>query len=187
MTEGSSLTSDSPSIQVTSDALQKLAAGIADTNKANQQLSVKLEGEVLRNFASEGSEFGAPWQPLALSTILERLKGSRKSKSAKAKAKEIFKAGGTSKQAFAASGAGLIKILQDTGGLRQSFAGFFTATEAGVGAQSNAAHADLSKVHEFGTEHIPARPMLPPPQLALDWAIEVYENHIAQARQRANL
>lgn len=183
------MTSDSPSIQVTSDALQKLAAGIADTGKANQQLSVKLEGEVLANFASEGNEFGAPWQPLKLSTILERLRGSPKSKAAKSKAKAIFKAGGTSRQAFAGSGAGLIKILQDTGALRQSFAGFFTATEAGVGAQSNAAHADLSKVHEFGdsSRNIPARPMLPPPQLALDWAIEVYQNHIAQARQKANL
>lgn len=180
-------TSDNPSIEVTSQALQKLAAGIADTNKANQQLSVKLEGEVLSNFASEGGEFGTPWQPLALSTILERLRGSPKSNGAKAKAKEIFKSVGTSRQAFAASGAGLMKILQDTGALRQSFAGFFDATQAGVGAQSNAAHADLSKVHEFGTEHIPARPMLPPPNLALDWAIEVYENHISQARQSANL
>lgn len=182
-------TSDNPSIEVTSAALQKLAAGIADTNKANQQLSVKLEGEVLANFASEGSEFGAAWVPLKLSTILARLRGSPKSKGAKAKAKEVFKSGGTSKQAFAASGAGLIQILQDTGALRQSFAGFFDATQAGVGAQSNAAHADLSKVHEFGdpSRNIPARPMLPPPQLALDWAIEVYENHISQARQSANL
>jgi phage gpG-like protein len=179
----------SDSIEVTSAALQKLAAGIADTNKANQQLSVKLEGEVLANFASEGSEFGNPWQPLALSTILERLRRSPKSKGAIAKAKGIFKAGGTSKQAYSASGAGLIKILQDTGGLRQSFAGFFDATQAGVGAQSNAAHADLSIVHEHGdpSRNLPARPMLPPPGLALDWAVAVYENHIAQARLAANL
>jgi phage gpG-like protein len=183
------LAADNPSIEVTSRALQKLAAGIADTGKANQQLSVKLEGEVLANFASEGGEFDNPWVPLKLSTILARLRKSPKSKGAKEKAKGIFKAGGTSKQAFAASGAGLIKILQDSGALRQSFAGFFTPTEAGVGARSNAAHADLSQVHEFGdpSRNIPARPMLPPPAMALEWAIEVYENHIAQARQSANL
>jgi phage gpG-like protein len=183
------MTSDNKSIEVTSAALNKLAAAIADRNQANQQLSVKLEGEVLQNFGSEGGEFGNPWVPLKLSTILARLRGSPKSNGAKAKAKGIFKAGGTSKQAFAASGAGLIKILQDTGALRQSFAGFFTPDEAGVGARSNAAHADLSIVHEFGdpSRNIPARPMLPPPDLALEWAIEVYQNHIAQARQSANL
>lgn len=183
------MASENKSIEVTSAALQKLAAGIADTNKANQQLSVKLEGEVLANFASEGGEFQNPWVPLKLSTILARLRLSPKSKGAKAKAKAVFKSGGTSKQAFAASGAGLIKILQSTGALRQSFAGFYTATEAGVGARSNAAHADLSQVHEFGdpSRNIPARPMLPPPGMALEWAVEVYENHIAQARQRANL
>lgn len=183
------MAADNKSIEVTSAALNKLAAAIADRNQANQQLSVKLEGEVLRNFASEGIEFGNPWVPLKLSTILARLRGSPKSKGAKAKAKAVFKAGGTSKQAFAASGAGLIKILQNTGALRQSFAGFFAEDEAGVGARSNAAHADLSIVHEFGdsSRNIPARPMLPPPALALGWAIEVYQNHIAQARQSANL
>lgn len=170
-------------------ALGVLASQLADRRQVNQQLSVKLEGEVLQNFTSEGAEFGNPWVPLKLSTILERLRGSPKSKGAKAKAKAVFKAGGTSRQAYAASGAGIIKILQDTGALKSSFAGFFDNDQAGVGARSNAAHADLALVHQFGdpSRNIPARPMLPPPALALDWAIEVYENHIAQAKSKANL
>src|SRR5882672_9883414 len=162
MTGGSSMTD---SVEVTSRALQTLASQIGDLRRANQQLSVQLEGEVLKNFASEGAEFGNPWQPLKLSTILARLRQSPKSKGAKEKAKGLFKAGQSSKQVYAASGAGLMKILQDTGALRQSFAGFFDDTEAGVGAQSNAAHADLAVVHEHGnaSRNLPARPMLPPP------------------------
>lgn len=181
--------SSNNSVEVTSEALQKLAAGIADRKKANQQLSVKLEGEVLSNFRTEGAEFGAPWVPLKLSTILARLRLSPKSKTKKAAAAALFKKGGTPKAVFAASGAGLLQILQDTGHLRQSFAGFFDADEAGVGARSNAAHADLSIVHEYGdpSRNIPARPMLPPPEKALEWAIAVYQNHIASARSAANL
>lgn len=177
------------SVEVTSKALQLLARQIGNLTPANRQLSVQLEGEVLRNFASEGAEFNAPWAPLKLSTILARLRKSPKSKGKKAKAKELFKAGGTSKAVYAASGAGLFKILQSSGALRQSFAGFFDETEAGVGAQSNAAHADLAIVHEHGdpSRNLPARPMLPPADLALSWAIAVYQSHIDLARQAAQL
>lgn len=177
------------SVEVTSKALNKLAAGIADRSRANQQLSVKLEGEVLANFANEGQEFNTPWAPLKLSTILRRLSKSPKSKAKKAKAAALFKQGQSSRAVYAASGAGLLRILQDTGALRQSFAGFYDNDEAGVGARSNAAHADLSIVHQEGnpSRNLPARNMLPPPAMALEWAIAVYQNHIAQARVSANL
>jgi phage gpG-like protein len=177
------------SIQVTSKALQTLAQAIADRRQANQQLSVKLEGEVLRNFESEGHEFNTPWAPLALSTIRARLRKGSGSKGRRQKAIAGFKAGKTSKQVFQASGAGLLKILQDTGALRQSFAGFYDSDQAGVGSQSNAAHADLSLVHQEGSpsRHIPARNMLPPADMALDWALVVYQNHIDQARAVAGL
>lgn len=178
------------SIEVTSVALQTLAGQIGNLLPANRQLSVQLEGEVLRNFASEGAEFGAPWEPLKLSTILARLRKSRGAKAKIAKAKGLYKAGATnSKAIYAASGAGLIKILQDTGALRQAYAGFYDDTEAGVGAVSSAAHADLAIVHQFGdpAHNIPARPMLPPQDLALEWAMVVYQNHVDQARARAQL
>lgn len=177
------------SVEVTSQALQTLASQIGNLRPANQQLSVKLEGEVLRQFESEGAEFGATWAPLKLSTILHRLGKSPKSASKLAKARKSLAAGVSSRKTFEATGAGLFKILQDSGALRQSFAGFFDDTEAGVGARSNTAHADLAVVHQEGDpgRNLPARPMLPPPELALDWALQVYQNHVDQARARAQL
>lgn len=178
------------SIQATSDALKKLASQLKDRRKANQALSVQLEGWVLRNFNSEGSlRQSEGWVQLSAATLLARLRKGRGSKSKKAAAKGLIKQGLSSAAVYAQSGAGLVKILQDTGALRQSFAGFYDADVAGVGAQSNATHGDLSIIHEYGdpSRNIPARPMLPTPDQALEMAMAVYERFVSESRQAANL
>lgn len=178
------------STQVVSQALNKLAAGIHDRSLANRQLSNQLEGWVLRNFAQQGAlRLPGGWEPLKLSTLLARLRKGKGSAGKKAAAARSFKQGKSVAETYAATGAGLVKILQDTGALRQAFAGFYDAQEAGVGAVSHSAHADLAIVHEYGnpSRNLPARPMLPTPAQALEMAFLVYQNHVDQARKRANL
>lgn len=175
-------------IAAANKALQTLAAQIRDRTVANKQLAVKLEGEVLRNFASEGAEFGLPWAPLKPATILARLNKGKQTARVKA-AKGLINTGQSIKQARKALGGGIVQTLQDTSAMKQTFAGFSTEDEAGVGARSNTAHADLTLVHQYGspTRNIPARPMLPPVELALGWAVQIYQRHVDNAREKANL
>lgn len=180
------------SIKVTSDALKRLASELVNRRRANQQLSVQLEGWVLRNFASEGGlTLAGAWVPLKPETILRRInEHPGRAKAAKVReAKSLVKRGFTSRAAYNQTGAGLVKILQDTGAMRQSFAGFFDDKRAGVGARSGSAHADLTKIHQDGSEdhNIPARPMLPTPDQALEMATAVYAEFVSSAREAANL
>lgn len=94
---------------------------------------------------------GVPWAPLAESTI-------------RSKAKK-----------------GYSRKLQNTGALRASFLPFSTRELAGVGALSTREHADISIVHEFGTDRIPARPMLPSESRAEQVALRVYQFYIDKA------
>lgn len=176
-------------IQTASLALKRLALQIQSRRVPNKQLAAKLEGEVLRQFDTQGQEFNTPWAPLKTSTILRRLKAGRGSKAKKSKAAELFKQGKSSSEVYKASGAGLIKILQNTGHLRASFAGFSDDDEAGVGARSNADHGDLAQIHQDGdpSRNLPARNMLPPPDMALAWAMEIYQNYIDAARRSVEL
>lgn len=177
------------SFQAASLALKRLAQQIQTRRVPNKQLSIKLEQEVLRQFASEGQEFNTPWAPLKLSTILRRLKLGKASKGKKSKAAALFRQGKSSSEVYKASGAGLLKILQSTGALRQSFAGFSDNDQAGVGARSNVTHGDLARIHQDGdpSRNLPARNMLPPPDMALQWAMEIYENYIDTARRSVDL
>jgi len=169
-------------------ALNDLALGLSDRRVPNKQLSVQLEGFVLNNFDQEGALRGG-WEPLKPSTILARLRKSPAGKRAKGLAGALAKAGRKSADIAATTGAGLVKILQDTGAMRQSFAAFSDNDVAGVGARSGAQHAELTAIHEYGdpSRNIPARPMLPTPDQALQMAYDVYEAYVEKARKDAGL
>lgn len=136
-----------------------LQVGLADRQTINRKIAIELYGWVIRNFDAEGGMQSPPWLPLKASTL-------------KQKARLGFSP----------------KPLIRTGHLRQSFAPFSTAAEAGVGAKASAG-VDYAEVHEEGTKdgHIPARPMLPTQQFALDTAVKIYGLEIAQLRRTAGL
>lgn len=85
---------------------QDLLHGAQDRTIPNRQLSVQLQGWVLRNFQSEGALQDPPWEPLAESTRLQK-----------------------EEQGY--SSAPLVR----TGHLRQSFRGFYDNDRAGVGSE----------------------------------------------------
>ena len=74
------------------------------------------------------------------------------------------------KQRKGYSGTPLIR----TGHLRQSFRPFSDNEQAGVGSE-----VKYSQYHETGTRTIPQRAMLPPQNVALDYAVKVYDRWIA--------
>ena len=171
------------------EALYRLAAQLRNRRQANQQLSVQLEEFVLRNFQSEGALRGG-WEPLKLSTIMARLRKGR-STPAKEKAKALYKQGRTREQVLSATGAGSFMILQDTGALRQSYAGFYDNDVAGVGTADSGhpEQPDIATMHEQGdpARNLPARPMLPDIDQALEMAMVVYEDHLEDSKRAAGL
>jgi phage gpG-like protein len=66
------------------------------------------------------------------------------------------------------------KPLERSGHLRQSFRSFYDNEQAGVGSE-----VPYSQYHETGTRTLPQRAMLPSQQVALDYAIKVYDRWIA--------
>ncbi len=138
-------------------ALGTLGQLLGRTEIAHRQIGVQFFSWVQRNFESSGGLRTTPWVPLAPSTV-------------KAKAR-----GGWSP-----------KPLYRTGNLRQSFAPFSDATQAGIGAKASFG-VDYAKVHEEGSSHVPARPMLPPEDVALGIVTRVYNRFILDARDKAAL
>lgn len=57
-----------------------------------------------------------------------------------------------------------------TGHLRQSFRPFYDNDQAGTGSE-----VPYSQYHETGTERLPQRAMLPSQQVALGYAMQIYE------------
>jgi phage gpG-like protein len=68
------------------------------------------------------------------------------------------------------SGTPLIR----TGHLRQSFRQFYDNNQAGVGSE-----VPYSQYHETGTRFVPQRAMLPPQDVALDYAVKIYDRWVA--------
>lgn len=66
------------------------------------------------------------------------------------------------------------KPLERTGHLRQSFRPFSDNDTAGVGSE-----VPYSKYHETGTATLPQRAMLPPANVALEYARVIYERWAA--------
>lgn len=148
------------SIQITGNPaaqLRKMAASLGDTATPNRQIATQLYGWVIRNFQAEGGLGEQPWAPLAASTAMKRV---------------------TKRGAL----RGYHPILQVTGALRSSFLPFSDATEAGIGAG-----VPYSQYLQQGTRRMPARPMLPTRQGALDIATDVYGMRIRQIRDEASL
>lgn len=65
--------------------------------------------------------------------------------------------------------------LMRTGHYRQSFRPFYDNDRAGVGSE-----VAYSKYHEGGTKNMPARPALPSEQVALGYAVQIYERWAAK-------
>jgi phage gpG-like protein len=61
-----------------------------------------------------------------------------------------------------------------TGHYRQSFRPFYDNDRAGTGSE-----VPYSKYHETGTKNLPQRAALPPEQVALSYAMQVYERWAA--------
>lgn len=60
-----------------------------------------------------------------------------------------------------------------TGHYRQSFRQFYDNSQAGVGSE-----VPYSKYHETGTRFLPQRAALPPANVALDYAIRIYDRWV---------
>jgi phage gpG-like protein len=66
-----------------------------------------------------------------------------------------------------------------TGHLRQSFRPFYDNQQAGVGSE-----VPYSQYHETGTSRLPQRAMLPPQDVALEYARQIYERWAAGLASR---
>jgi phage gpG-like protein len=141
-------------VTATSDALKELAQQLGDRRVPNRQLAVQMSSWVARNFAAEG-RLNVPWASLAVSTAARRVTRS-------------------------GARRGFEHILVQSGLLRASFQQFAADNDtATVGSAIS-----YAVYHEEGGEHLPRRPMLPTPEIALDMAVDVYENYI-ERHQRA--
>lgn len=67
-----------------------------------------------------------------------------------------------------------------TGHLRQSFRPFYDNDQAGTGSE-----VPYSQYHETGTERLPQRAMLPSQEVALGYAVQIYERWAAKLANSA--
>lgn len=129
----------------------KLARKIKKLSPLYKAIGIKLLNQISEYFDKESIE-GKPWKRLSVSTIMARRKG-----------KNIASSKG-------------VKILQDTGKLRASFA--MSANNSRVivfpGGKPGREYAAQ---HEFGIG-VPRRPFMPPQWRALTIAIEQAERFI---------
>lgn len=145
------------------DKMRRYAQELNDTSKPNRMVAIELYNFVMKNFQTEGgmTEEGS-WEPLAPSTI-------------ESKERE-----------------GYAMILQNTGALRASFNPFSDWRMAGVGAAqilggNDDRDPDMAAVHEYGSDRVPARPMLPTQEQANAIGMRVYGFHVEEARRKADL
>lgn len=131
--------------------LRDIAKQVKNRKVPNRQWAAALFAWVQRNFQEQGALSGQPWVPLAPSTVKEK----------------------------ARLGYSPLALIR-TGNLRQSFAPFSDVNFAGVGAQASAG-VDYAKVHQEGSDRVPARPMLPEADVVTDIGVRVYDLHIKKA------
>lgn len=146
--------------------IRKFARAMSPESRAiaNRQAGVQLHSDVIRTFQAQGATFGrSRWAAL---------KAGGRYVNTKAKGKT---------RRFQTH----YKILQDTGALRQSFVSLYDSSLAGVGAVSAKEHADLAAAHQFGvpSRNLPARPMLPTEERAMEVVSLVYRRMIEKAAQ----
>lgn len=148
-------------VKVDTKALNKAVGEFGKVMKSREvphrQLGVQLFSWVQRNFEQEGGLQSEPWAKLAPYTIAEKARLGYSPK----------------------------KLVR-TGNLRTSFLQFSDNDTAGIGARASYG-VDYAAVHELGNDKVPARPMLPPPKVVVDYAIRIYNMHIQRARQESGL
>lgn len=149
--------------------LRKVATAMSPRARAdyNMKAAIAMYGYVIRVFDAQGAHDGRPgWQPLK----------------AGGRTKVTQHADGTRSRRFQSDH----KILQDTGALKESYWQLHDENYAGVGALSMRKHADLAAVHQFGNpaKNLPARPMLPEPDVALRIVSQVYGFALQEAVKR---
>lgn len=139
-------------------ALARLGSFLSDTVTPNRQLATQLYSWTIRNYDGRGSLQDAPWVPLAESTRKQKIR----------------------------LGYSPEPLAPRTGHLRNSFAPFSDATQAGVGARASYG-VDYAQVHEEGSGNIPQRKMLPTEKVGLDYAVRIYQNYVIGAQRKAGL
>lgn len=140
-------------------ALASLERSLKDRRVIHRQIGAQFFSWVQRNFDSEGGLRPEPWAPLAPSTVLEKARGGWSPK----------------------------KLVR-TGNLRNSFLPFSDEDQAGVGARASFG-VDYAQVHEEGSDdgRVPARPMLPPDDVAMGYVTRIYERFVVDSRGKAGL
>lgn len=146
--------------------------------KNNRKAGIQMHSLVMATFKAEGATEGRePWDDLKLHgrwrTRIDK-QGHRK--------RAIFSdfkrgKGGVPVLDDDGNMIRAYQILQDTGALRQSYIPLSDSDYAGVGADSNAAHAEIAELHEFGDPYnnLPARPMLPTNESAVSAVYQIYQ------------
>jgi phage gpG-like protein len=140
-------------------ALGRLAGKLRNRTVPNRRLSVQLYGWTMRNYDGRGSlRPSGPWRPLAPATVKQKIR----------------------------LGYSPEPLAPRSGNLRVSFAGFSDNDSAGVGARASYG-VDYARVHEEGAGRVPARPMLPPAEIASDYSLRVYTRFIDASKKDAGL
>lgn len=143
-------------VDAATPAIRRAASHLADTETPHRMISIQYFGWVIRNFDAGGTQQTPPWRPLAPSTLKQKQR----------------------------LGYSLLPLLR-TGNLRNSFLGFYDKSKAGVGARASyflgGKAFDYATAHQFGTERVPARPMLPPVPYAREVALTIYQRFVKSA------
>jgi phage gpG-like protein len=132
-----------------------------DRRQSNhRKVGIQMHSDVLRTFQADGATFGRPkWEDL--------------------KAKGRYPASTVRPRKFTT----VYQILRDTGALRAAYVPLSDEKLAGVGALSMKEHADIAATHQFGNlaNNLPARPMLPTEDRAMEVMVSVYAMDIQKA------
>jgi phage gpG-like protein len=146
-----------------------LAMSPQTREQSNREAGIAMHSDVVRTFIAQGATDGRPkWEPLKAGG---RYVGTGKK----------LPGGGRAPRRFQT----VYQILQDTGALRAAYVPLSDRDVAGVGAASVKGHSDLALAHQYGVpeRNLPARPMLPTEEVALDIVSRVYGLAIERAAQ----
>lgn len=132
----------------TTAALAALSGDLRSRAQVMREIATQFYSWTIRDYDAGGAlRPTGPWAPLAPATVLEKLR----------------------------LGYSTVPLGPRTGNLRQSFLPFYDEDSAGVGARASAG-VDYAAVHEEGDpeRNIPARPMLPPDDVAGGYVTRIY-------------
>lgn len=142
-------------------AIAGLASSLKDRGLVHRQIAAQFYSWTIRNYDSGGALRPAgPWAPLAPATVVEKLR----------------------------LGYSTVPLGPRSGHLRQSFLPFSDNDIAGVGARASF-DVDYAAVHEEGgvERNVPARPMLPPDEVANGYVTRIYGAFVKTSISRNNL